>query len=156
MRDMTTAERLQWLDDFIEHWAGCLGCEPINTPEINGFTFCDCKAVFANISESTVAFALYSEDGEKVAEYHLNLETGMAIMLVNTTLNESIYRSHTGIISDITAGLFNDYYGDAPFVLLNEPVRIDTSVEPIKAMSMEEIFADIVKKINEEKEEEWE
>lgn len=155
MRDMTPNERKAWLAEYISDWSKCFGCEPLDA---NGFEISGAKAVFIEISEDTVAFALYSEAGEKVAEYHLNLETGMAVMLVNKTLDETEYSDHTGILADINAGLFNDYYGDAPFVLVNEPVRIDTSVEPVKPMSMEEIFADIVKKINEEKEEEeeWE
>lgn len=155
MKDMTSVERAIWLNDYIKDWTNCYGCEPLDANE-NGFTISGDKAVFVELSEDTVAFALYSEDGDKVAEYHLNLETGMAVMLVNTTLSETEYSDHTGILADITAGLFNDYYGDAAFTLVNEPVRIDTSVEPIKPMSMEEIFADIVKKINEDKEEEWE
>lgn len=157
MRDMTPIERAIWLNDFIEYWVNCYGCGPLGGSHktgINGFTFCDCKAVFAEISESMVAFALYSETGVKVAEYNLNLETGMSVMLVNTTLGETEYSNYTGILSDITAGLFNDYYGDAPFVLVNEPVRIDTTIPPIKPMSMEEIFKEIIKKINEDKEKE--
>lgn len=159
MRDMTSTERQEWLNDFINDWVNCYGCGPLTgvcDANVNGFTISGDKAVFVEISDDTVAFALYSEDGDKVAEYHLNLETGMAVMLVNTTLDESEYSGHTGILSDITAGLFNDYYGDAPFILVNEPVRIDTTIPQVKPMSMEEIFADIVKKINEEKEEEWE
>ena len=155
MRDMTPNERKAWLAEYVKYWSKCFGCEPLDT-NVNGFEISGAKAVFINISEDTVAFALYSEAGEKVAEYHLNLETGMSVMLVNTTLGESEYTDYTGILSDITAGLFNDYYGDAPFVLVNEPVRIDTTAPVVKPMSMEEIFADIVKKINEEKEEEWE
>lgn len=161
MRDMTSVERAIWLNDYIKDWRTCYGCGPLvgvcNT-NINGFTIAGARAVFVEMAADTVAFALYSEDGDKVAEYHLNLETGMAVMLVNKTLDETEYSDHTGILADINAGLFNDYYGDAAFTLVNEPVRIDTSVEPVEAMSIEEIFADIVKKINEEKEEEeeWE
>jgi hypothetical protein len=161
MRDMTSTERREWLNDFINHWVRCYGCGPlvgVCDANINGFTISGDKAVFVEIADDAVAFALYSENGDKVAEYNLNLETGMAVMVVNTTLTEVEYTNYTGILSDITAGLFNDYYGDAPFVLVNEPVRIDTTEPVVKPMSMEEIFADIVKKINEEKEEEeeWE
>jgi hypothetical protein len=160
MKDMSSVERAIWLNDYIRGWSNCYGCQPLDTNVngVNGFEISGAKAVFVEMAADTVAFALYSENGDKVAEYNLNLETGMAVMVVNTTLTEVEYTNYTGILSDITAGLFNDYYGDAPFVLVNEPVRIDTTEPVVKPMSMEEIFADIVKKINEEKEEEeeWE
>ena len=152
MMDMSSIERAVWLNDYRKDWTNCYGCEPLDT-NVNGFEISGAKAVFVEMAADTVAFALYAEGGEKVAEYHLNLETGMSVMLVNTTLGETEYSNYTGILSDITAGLFNDYYGDAPFVLVNEPVRIDTTTEPVKPMSMEEIFKDIIKKINEDKEE---
>ena len=159
MKDMSSVERAKWLNDYIKGWSNCYGCQPLDTNVngVNGFEISGAKAVFVEMAADTVAFALYSENGEKVAEYHLNIETGMAVMVVNTTLGETEYTDYVGILSDITAGMFNDYYGDASFILVNEPVRIDTSVEPVKPMSIQDIFADIVKKINEEKEEEeWE
>lgn len=159
MKDMTLIERAIWLNDYIRDWSNCYGCKHLDTNVngVNGFEISGAKAVFVEMAADTVAFALYSEAGEKVAEYHLNLETGMSVMLVNTTLSETEYSDYTGILADINAGLFNDYYGDAAFTLVNEPVRIDTTVPPVKPMSMEEIFADIIRKINEEKEEEeWE
>lgn len=159
MKDMTLIERAIWLNDYIRDWCNCYGCKHLDTNVngVNGFEISGAKAVFVEMAADTVAFALYSEAGEKVAEYHLNLETGMSVMLVNTTLSETEYSDYTGILADINAGLFNDYYGDAAFTLVNEPVRIDTTVPPVKPMSMEEIFADIIRKINEEKEEEeWE
>lgn len=159
MKDMSSIERAIWLNDYIRDWSNCYGCKHLDTNVngVNGFEISGAKAVFVEMADDTVVFALYAEGGEKVAEYHLNIETGMAVMVVNTTLDETEYSDYTGMLADINAGLFNDYYGDAPFVLVNEPVRIDTSTEPVKPMSIEEIFADIVKKINEEKEEEeWE
>ena len=155
MRDMTPIERATWLNDLINDWLKCCGCGPLVCKEgINGFTFCGCKAVFIEVSESMVAFVLYSETGEKVAEYHLNLETGMGVMIEDKTYLEDSYTDYRGMLADILTPIFNDYNGDAAFALVNEPVRIDTTTEPVKPMSMEEIFKEIIKKINEDKEKE--
>lgn len=129
MRDMTAIERATWLNDFIEHWVNCYGCGPLGVHKtgINGFTFTECKAVFAEMAADTVAFALYSETGENVAEYHLNLETGMGVMIEDKTYFEDSYTDYRGMLADILTPIFNDYNGDAAFSLVNEPVKIDTT-----------------------------
>jgi hypothetical protein len=156
MKDMTPIERAIWLNEFIEHWVNCYGCGPLGVCKagINGFTFCDCKAVFAEMATDTVAFALYSETGEKVAEYHLNLETGMGVMVEDKTYFEDSYTDYRGMLADILSPIFNDDNDDAAFSLVNEPVKIDTTAPVVKPMSMEEIFKDIIKRIEEDNEEE--
>lgn len=145
MKDMTYDERLEYMEDSISGWGNCYGCKPLEKPLI-GFEIFGSKAIF-KLEDVNMYFALYSEEGKKIAEYKLNLETGMAVMISDTSIICPEYTSYRGMVADITAPWFNDYDGNGVFALVNAPVVIDTTVEEIKPMSIDEICHDIVEKL---------
>ena len=132
-KNMLYTERLKFIEEYIAHWAAFDDCEPIE----NGFKAMDCSAIFIE-SGFNIRFGFYDPEGKKLAEYSLDMETGVALMLYDERYAEG-RNDYTGILADILGGLLGT---EEYFTLINKPVTIyEDAPEP---MSFEDIWKDII------------
>lgn len=136
---MLYTERFNFIKEYVDHWAAFDDCEPIE----NGFKAMDCSAIFIE-SGFNIRFGFYDPEGKKLAEYSLDMETGVALMLYDERYAEG-RNDYTGILADILGGIIGT---EEYFALLNKPVIIcEDAPEP---MSMDAIWKDILSKMKDE------
>jgi hypothetical protein len=135
---MTYTERINFVEEYINHWTELEECTPIE----NGFKCRGCSAIFVEHGFN-ILFGFYDPNGRKLAEYLFNTESGIAIMIYDARY--AGYRNdYTGILADILGGLIGARY----FKLLNKPKVIYTDApEP---MSIKDIVTQAISKIIEE------
>ena len=73
-------ERMNFVKEYVNHWAGFDECSPIE----NGFECWGCSALFI-VDNFNIHFGFYDPDGHKLAEYLLNAETGIAVLGIETS-----------------------------------------------------------------------
>jgi hypothetical protein len=95
-----------------------------------------------------IRFGFYNPEGKKLAEYSLDMETGVALMLYDERYAKG-RNEYTGILADILGGLLGS---EKYFSLLNKPLVVYE--EAPKAMTMEEIWKDILSSMEEGDQEE--
>ena len=133
---MLYGERIEFIKDYIKHWAGYDECSPIE----NGFKCWGCTALFIE-DGFNIHFGFYDPNGQKLAEYTLNTETGTALMIYDERYAED-RNEYTGTLADILGGLLGS---EEYFSLINKPVVIYEDAP--KPMSIEAICKDIVARI---------
>lgn len=136
---MLYTERLEYVKDYINHWCEFDGCSPIE----NGFTCWGCSAIF--IEEGfNIHFGFYDPTGKKLAEYTLNIETGVAVMDYDERYVEG-RNDYTGSLADVLGGLVGS---EEYFSLINKPIFIHA--DGPKPMSIEDICKEIMSAIHDE------
>lgn len=114
---MLYAERINFVKEYISHWATFDECKPIE----NGFKCCDCTALFIEDEDGfNIHFGFYDPNGYKLAEYTLNAETGTAVMIYDERYVGD-RNEYTGELADILGGLLGS---EEYFVLINKPVMV--------------------------------
>jgi hypothetical protein len=112
---MLYVERLNFIKDYINHWAELDECSPIE----NGFKCWGCSALFI-VDDFKIHFGFYDPDGQKLAEYLLNAETGIAVMIYDERYSGD-RNEYTGALADVLGGLLGS---EEYFILLNKPIMV--------------------------------
>ena len=113
---MLYTERLDFVKEYVNHWAGFDECSPIE----NGFKCWDCSAIFIE-DGFNIHFGFYDPEGQKLAEYQLNTETGTAVMIYDERYTGEDRNEYTGALADVLGGLLGS---EEYFTLINKPVMV--------------------------------
>ena len=142
---MLYTERRDFLKDYIAHWADFDECSAI----ADGFKCYGCTALFIE-DHFNIHFGFYDPNGKKIGEYVLNTETGATIMVYDERYVDLNGSDCTGILADILGGILGS---EEYFTLVNKPFVICEDAP--KAMTMEEIWKDILSSMEEGDQEEY-
>lgn len=135
---MTTYnERFEFVEEYINHWSTLADCTPIE----NGFKCLGCSAIFIE-DNFNIHFGFYDPDGQKLAEYLFNTETGIALMICDQRYS-GCRNDYTGVLADILGGLIAKQ-----FKLINKPMFVYT--DSPKPMSFKDVLTEAIRKIIEE------
>lgn len=134
---MLYTERINFVKDYINHWAEFDECSPIE----NGFKCWDCSAIFIE-DGFDIHFGFYDPNGKKLAEYQLNAETGTAVMIYDERYAKD--SEYSGELADILGGLLGS---EEYFTLINKPVMIMDHSDDRIYTNMEDLVEDLMRDI---------
>ena len=136
---MNTNERFNFVEEYINRWGGFDECSPIE----NGFECWGCSALFI-VDNFNIHFGFYDPDGHKLAEYLLNAETGIAVMVYDERYSGD-RNEYTGALADVLGGLLGS---EEYFTLINKPVVVcmDHSDDRVYS-NMSDLVEDLVRDI---------